>query len=147
MSPPIQRPQPASQALLGQAETGEEREGPLVMSDSSLGPSMWDLAGTSPSPTALVEHAASSTHRPVPGPSCLEMGTKGCLSPVVYSDLSPVPHTPPAVLSLEAQCRGCTFLLPSQPSVHLPLPPAKNVGSSLHTEDNKKKERDQREPE
>lgn len=39
--PPIQRPQSVSQALLGQAETGEEWDGGLVMSDSSSGPSLW----------------------------------------------------------------------------------------------------------
>lgn len=55
------------------------------------------------------------------------------------------PYTPLAALSVEAQGRGCTFLLPARPSVHLPLSPAKNVGSCLHTEDDKEQEKDQRE--
>lgn len=141
MSPPIQRPQSASQAPLGQAETGEERDGGLVMSDSSLGPSMqmWQEPAHLPRlwwnvlPAVLTDlcqgHPAwRGVHRAADGYTS---------HLVVCSGLCPIPRKPPAVLSVEAQGRGCTLLLPAQPSVHLPLPPAKNVRSSLHTEGKK----------
>lgn len=147
MSPPIQRPQSASQALLGQAETGEEQDGGLVMSDSSLGPSLWIWQEPAHLPQLLWNMLPAVLTGLCQGHPSWRWVHRGASHLVMCSGLSPIPHKPPAVLSVEAQGRGCTFPLPGWPSVHLPLPPAKNVGSSLHTEDKKKQERDQRESE
>lgn len=84
VSPPIQSPQFASQALLGQAETGEEWDGGLVMSDSSLGPSLW--IQQEPAHLPWLWCSQTCARALLPGDGC-----SGCLSPCGVLRFVPYP--------------------------------------------------------